>query len=326
MLKVLSTALSAEEGPHFQILKDAGVECHVVPRDVNLWDEDNLAREIQGYCGIIAGSEPFTPKVLESAKDLRVIPRAGVGFDAVHLETCDRLGIVVATTPGVNHHSVAEHAISLLMGIARGFPGYHLDVTGCDWNRMARPRVMGSTLGLVGLGRIGQATAWRGVGLGMKVIAADPYAPEDFVKEHNIEIVSLDELCARSDYVSLHSPVTPETKGMINAETIAKMKDGVALINTARGQLIIESDMIDALASGKIRAAGLDVFEVEPLPSDSPLLTMPNVFMSPHIAGLDCESHADTYAMGADTILQLRDGNWPQERIQNLKGVTDWKW
>ncbi len=107
MQKVLCTALNAENGPHFQKLKEAGFECHVVPRDVDLWDEVNLGRELQGYCGVIAGSEPFTPAALEAAKDLRVISRAGVGFDAVDLPTCDRLGIVVATTPGVNHHAVA---------------------------------------------------------------------------------------------------------------------------------------------------------------------------------------------------------------------------
>lgn len=185
---------------------------------------------------------------------------------------------------------------------------------------------MGSTLGLIGLGRIGGATATRAIGLGMNVIAHDPYAPADFVAEHKIELVSLNELYARSDYISLHSPVTSETKGMINATTIAKMKDSAVLINTARGQLVNEPDLCDALATGKLRGAGLDVFDVEPLPADSPLLKMRNVMLSDHIGGLDCESHEDTWAMVADTVIQLRDGSWPAERIQNLRGVANWSW
>jgi phosphoglycerate dehydrogenase-like enzyme len=326
MAKVLCTALSAETGPHFDLLRDAGFDCDVVPRDVDLWQSQNLTEQIQGYCGILAGSEPYTRDVLQAAPELRVLSRTGVGFDAIDLPTCDELNVVVATTPGVNHDSVAEHSIALLMGVARGFPGYHSDVANCSWGREARPRVQGSTIGLIGLGRIGQATAWRAAGLGMKVLACDPYAPEDFVREHGIEVVSLDELCSRSDYISLHSPVTPETKHLINADTIAKMKDGVVIINTARGALIREDDLVPALKSGKVRAAGLDVFETEPLPDDSPLLTLPNVLFSPHIAGLDNESHEATFAMAADTVIQLRDGRWPAERIQNLSGVSDWSW
>ncbi len=326
MLKVLCTALSAENGPHFELLKSAGFECDVVPRDVNLWVEEDLTRELQGYCGVLAGSEPLTANVLAKCPELRVISRTGVGFDAVDLAQADKQGIVVATTPGVNHHAVAEHAISLLMGLARGFPSGDMGVRSCQWERAARPRVMGSTLGLIGLGRIGQATATRGLGLGMKVIAHDPYAPQEFVKQHGIELVSLDELYARSDYISLHSPVTDETKGMINAASIAKMKDSAILINTARGQLVNEADLCEALANGKLRGAGLDVYEVEPLPETSPLLKMRNVLLSGHVAGLDNESHEDTFAMAADTVIALHKGNWPAERIQNLKGVTDWSW
>ncbi len=326
MLKVLCTALNAENGPHFDLLEAAGFQCDVVPRNVNLWVEENLKNELQGYCGMLAGAEPITANVLAACPELRVVSRTGVGFDAVDLVQADRQRIVVATTPGVNHHAVAEHAIALLMGVARGFPSADMGVRSCQWKRVARPRVMGTTLGLIGLGRIGQATATRGIGLGMKVIASDPFAPQEFAKQHGIELVSLDALYARSDYVSLHSPVTDETRGMINAASIAKMKDSAVLINTARGQLVNEADLCEALTTGRLRAAGLDVFEVEPLPSDSPLLKMRNVLLSGHVAGLDCESHNDTYAMAADTVIALHKGDWPAERIQNLKGVTDWTW
>lgn len=326
MPKVLCTALSGETGPHFELLKQAGFECNVVPRDVDLSVEDDFIPQLQGYCGVIAGSEPWTPKVIQACPELRVISRAGVGFDSVDLTTCNQQSIVVATTPGCNHHAVAEHAIALLMAVARGLPTADNGVRNCQWTRTPRPRVQGSTLGLVGLGRIGQATATRGIGLGMKVIAFDPYAPVDFVAEHNIRLVSLDELYAESDYLSLHAPVTEETDRMINASAIVKMKDSAVLINTARGGLVNEPDLCDALATGKLRGAGLDVFEVEPLPADSPLMEMRNVMLSDHIAGMDCESHEDTWAMGADTIIQLNNGTWPGERIQNLEGVTDWSW
>jgi len=160
----------------------------------------------------------------------------------------------------------------------------------------------------------------------MTVIAADPFAPEEFVRQHGIRLVSLDELLAESDYVSLHAPVVAETRHMINAASIATMKQTSVLINTSRGPLIDEPALIDALKTGRLRAAGLDVFETEPLPESSPLLQLDNVILSGHVAGLDQESHEDTYAMAADTFIQLHDGKWPAERIQNLKGVTDWKW
>ncbi|MDA1229573.1 MAG: NAD(P)-dependent oxidoreductase, partial [Planctomycetota bacterium] len=182
------------------------------------------------------------------------------------------------------------------------------------------------TLGLVGLGRIGQATATRAIGLGMKVLAFDPYPSADFVTKCGITMVSLEDLLAKSDFVSLHSPMSPATKHMINDKSIATMKDGAVVINTARGPLIDEAALIRALKSGKLRAAGLDVFEVEPLPASSPLISMPNVLLAGHVAGMDNESHEDTWALGANIIIRLHRGEWPAECIQNLKGVTGWKW
>jgi phosphoglycerate dehydrogenase-like enzyme len=264
--------------------------------------------------------------VIAANPQLRVLARAGVGFDAIDLTACDEHKIVVATTPGVNHHAVAEHAIAMMMAIGRGFPALDQEVRRCEWKRIPLPRISECTLGLVGLGRIGQATATRAVGLGMKVLAFDPYPSADFVKQYDITMVSLEDLLAKSDFVSLHSPMTPTTKHMINDKSIATMKDGAVVINTARGPLIDEAALIRALKSGKLRAAGLDVFEVEPLPASSPLMSMPNVLLSGHIAGMDNESHEDTWALGANIIIRLSRGEWPAECIQNLKGVTDWKW
>jgi len=326
MVRVLCTALNAEAGPHFKLLADAGHECLVPDRSRDLWNKDVLIDVIKGFDAIIAGSEPYPANVIAASPQLRVLARAGVGFDAIDLKACDDAKIVVATTPGCNHHAVAEHAIAMLMALGRGFPALDQEVRRGEWTRNPLPRIQGSTLGLVGLGRIGQATATRAIGLGMRVIGFDPYAPAEFVKQHGITMMSLEDLLKQSDFVSLHSPATPVTKHMINDKSLALMKPSAVIINTARGPLIDEAALIRALKSGTIRAAGLDVYEVEPLPLDSPLIGMPNVLLAGHVAGMDNESHEDTWALGANIIIRLHQGEWPAECIQNLKGVTGWKW
>jgi phosphoglycerate dehydrogenase-like enzyme len=324
--RVRVTALASDEGPHFEMLARAGFECLPGNRSRNLSNADELIAELDGCCAIVAGSEPYPPRVLEALPNLRVIARCGVGFDAIDLPACDRLGIVVTTTPGVNHHAVAEHTIALLMGVARNFPAQDQAVRSGHWIRPAFPRVMGSTLGIVGLGRIGQAVATRGVGLGMKVIAYEPTPNKEFVEKWGIELVSLDDLLAQADYVTLHNPATAANRRMMNAARFAQMKPGSVLINTARGALVDEQALYEAIKSGHLRGAGLDVFEVEPLPLTSPLLTLKNVLLAGHVAGLDIESQRDAMIMIAETIIGMRDGQWPADRIQNLKGVTNWKW
>ena len=224
MVRVLCTALNAETGPHFQMLADAGHECLVPDRSLDLRNADVLMKTIHDFDAIIAGSEPYPPKVLAASPKLRVLARAGVGFDAINLPACDEKQIVVATTPGVNHHSVAEHAIAMLMALGRGFPALDQEVRRCEWKRIPYPRISGCTLGLVGLGRIGQATATRAIALGMNVLGYDPYPPVDFVKQHGITMVSLEDLLAKSDFVSLHSPMSAATIHMINDQSIATMR------------------------------------------------------------------------------------------------------
>ncbi len=326
MDKVLCCSLNSEKGPHLDILKRAGFEVVHRPADANVFNEDVLAELLADCCASVAGSEPYTARVLSRAPKLRVISRSGVGFDAVDVEACDRASVAVATTPGVNHHAVAEHTIALLLGVARGFPDRDRRVRDRRWARLPRPRVMGTTLGIVGLGRIGRAVATRAVGLGMRVIAYEPFPNLEFAEQWGVEIVDLEALLSRSDYVSLHAPMTRENRHLINERTISTMKNGAVLINTARGGLVDEQSLVAALESGHLGGAGLDVFETEPLPLDSPLLSFNNVLLSGHIAGLDIESQHDTFAMVADTIVRLSRGEWPAERIQNLKGVNGWSW
>lgn len=323
---VVCTGLNAEHGPHLDLLKAAGFEVRQVPRDVDLFQPANLIPLVKDAAAIIAGSEPYSAETLAQLPKLRAFARMGVGFDAIDVPACDQRRIVVATTPGVNHHAVAEHTIALLMAVARGFPARDQFVRKGTWHRFSTPRIMGRTLGLVGLGRIGQATATRGLGLGMKVIAYDPYPNLDFAKQHGISMTSLDEVLSQSDYVSLHLPMSKENKHLINATSLAKMKPGTILINTARGLLVDEKALYDALKSGHLAGAGLDVFEVEPLPTTSPLLEFNNVMFCGHLAGLDHESHHDTLKMCAEIVIGLHEGKWPRHCIQNLVGVTDWKW
>ncbi|MEX2286034.1 MAG: phosphoglycerate dehydrogenase [Planctomycetaceae bacterium] len=326
MPKCLCYSLNSNVGPHIEILEANGFELVHRPPHVDRLDQDALISLLADCEACMASAEPYPARVIEAAPRLRVIARTGVGFDAIDVAACDRAGIAVTTTPGVNHHAVAEHTIALLMGVARGFPRLDRMVREGRWTRTPHPRVMGTTLGIVGLGRIGRAVATRAVGLGMNVLAYEPYPDRDFVKQWKIELTDLDTLLARSDFVSLHAPMTADNRHLINARTLAKMKQGSVLINTARGSLVDEKALYDALKSGHLRGAGLDVFEVEPLPLSSPLLQLDNVLLAGHVAGLDVESQRDTFIMVANTIVELHNGGWPAECVQNLKGQAGWKW
>ena len=327
MPRVICTAKMCEFGPHFEILQAAGFEVDTVPTEVDLRKEPHrVVEQVQGYDAVLAGAEIYSREVLEQLSDLKVISRYGVGFDAVDLAAADAQNIVVTITPGVNHHSVAEQAFALLMGIARMTRTQDRAVRSGEWERELTPRVWGSTIGIVGLGHIGQAVATRAIGMGMHVLAYDPFPNEEFAKTHQIKLLSLEELLKQSDYVTLHLPVTPETIDIINRDTLAIMKPGSVLINTARGGLVDENALVEALESGHLRGAGLDVFKKEPLPVESPLIKLENVLLSCHTGGLDQESHRDAYAMAAQNIVKLHQGEWPVECVMNMKETTGWKW
>jgi phosphoglycerate dehydrogenase-like enzyme len=324
--RVKCCALMADEGPHFEILERAGFVLERIDRSLNLWDEDTLIETVSGCPAVLAGTEPYTPRVIDSLPQLRVLARTGVGYDAINVAACDRRGVAIATTPGVNHHAVAEHTIALLMGVARGFPDLDLRVREGLWERIAYPRAMGRTLGLVGLGRIGQAVVPRAAGLGLNILACEPLAEPQFAKQWHIELCDLEELLGRSDFVSLHLPLTAETHHLMNAARFAQMKPGSVLINTGRGGLVDERALDAALTSRHLFGAGLDVFEKEPLPLDSPLMKHRHVLLAGHVAGLDIESRRDALITAAQAIVGLRDGQWPHPCVQNLRGVTEWRW
>ncbi|HEY2841540.1 MAG TPA: phosphoglycerate dehydrogenase [Pirellulales bacterium] len=283
----------------------------------------DLIGQLQGIDGVVAGADPYPREVLAASR-LKAIARVGVGYDAIDMQAAGELGIAVTITPGTNEHSVAEQTMALLLGVYRGFPGRDQEVRAGAWKRKPLRRLQGRTMGLIGLGRIGRAVAWRAQGLGLKVIAYDPFADRDFAGSQNIDLVSFEELLGQSDIVSLHMPCTPETADLINARAIGLMRPGVVLINTARGGLVDEDALAAALASGHLAGAGLDVFKVEPLPLSSPLLKVDNVLLAPHMGGLDEDSLDAMSRMAAECLAKLFHGEWPEGCVVNDSLRATW--
>jgi D-3-phosphoglycerate dehydrogenase len=269
-------------------------------------DKDSLVRELADAEAIVVRSATFVDDALmEKAPKLRVIGRAGVGVDNVDLEAATRRGIVVMNTPGGNAVAVAEHTFALMLGLARFLHRAHSTMVAGKWEKktLQGTELRGKTLGIVGLGRVGVEVLRRAQAFGMKVIAHDPYVAPALAQQLNVTMVPLDELYAQSDYITLHVGITPQTTGMINADSIRKMKKGVRLVNCARGELLNEAAVIEALQSGQLGGAGLDVYSNEPL-KDSPLMTLPNVLLTPHIAGSTNEAQE---AVGVQIALQVRE-------------------
>lgn len=324
---VTPTVIKGQPGPYRDVLEAAGLEV-VYPSEKLSESVPNpalLLSQLEGVSAVLAGSELYNREVLEKAR-LKVIARMGVGYDAIDVAAASEFGTLVTIVPGTNHHSVAEMTLALLLGVFRGFPGRDQEVRSGVWKRQALPRLAGRTLGLVGLGRIGQAVVPRAIGLGLKVIAYDPMPNEAFAGLHGVRLCSLDELLAEADIVSLHLPCTAETANIINARTLTQMKQGAVLINTSRGGLVDEDALIEALAGRKLMAAGLDVFRTEPLPLNSPLLKLDNVLLAPHMGGLDHESLRDMGTMAAQCVADLYQGRWPEGCVVNPETRPAWKW
>lgn len=324
---VCANILFQKEVEYADCLRQAGFDLRWPKLGFRQLIEPELRAELPGVDATIAGSEPYTPAILESFPQLRVIARTGVGSDSIDIAAATRHGVAVAITPGTNHESVAEQAFALLLAVARRVVPNHLEVAGGRFERPIPRPLRGKTLGLFGLGRAGGAMAVRAHAFGMTVVAADPYAsaiPAELAA--CVRLVTLDELLATSDAISLHAPLTEETRSVINATTIARMKPGVWIINTARGGLIDESDLAQALACGIVGGAGLDVFSREP-PAGSPLLTAPNVVYSPHLAGIDATACNAMGLLAAQNIVDLWEGRWPADRLVNARQLAlPWRW
>jgi D-3-phosphoglycerate dehydrogenase len=235
---------------------------------------------------VVRSETKVTRKVIEAAKSLRVVGRAGVGVDNVDIEAATQHGTVVMNTPGGNTVTTAELSFAMLLALARKVPQAHATMVAGKWDRKLFQGVelQGKTLGVLGMGRIGTEVAKRALAFGMRVVAYDPYLTEERAKAIGAEFApELDQVYREADFITVHMPVTKETKEMLNAGAFAKMKPGVKIVNCARGEIIAEADLIAALESNKVAGAALDVFAVEPLPADHPYRKQPNLILTPHL-------------------------------------------
>jgi D-3-phosphoglycerate dehydrogenase / 2-oxoglutarate reductase len=275
-----------------------------------------VARLLPGIDGYIAGLDEIDRPALETADCLKVIARYGVGVDAVDLAAALEKGIVVTNTPGANSVSVAELALGLMLALARHIPDAASAVHDGKWPRPSGISLEGKTVGILGLGAIGRQLARRLAGFDCHLLAYDPCADSAFASRNGIELVPMDDLLARSDFVSLHLPVLPETRGMVDAGFLAKMKKGSYLVNTARGELVDETALLEALQSGRLRGAALDALISEPPDPSHPLLALPQVIVTPH---LGAQTDGATNNMGwlamQDCLAVLR-GEEPQYRVK----------
>jgi D-3-phosphoglycerate dehydrogenase len=302
--KVLVKEKLAPEGVKY--LEDLGFQVDIGTE----WDADELLKRIPEYHGlIIRSATKVTADVIQAGENLQVVGRAGVGVDNVDLEAATRAGIVVVNAPTGNTIAAAELTLALLFGLARKTAAADASMRRGEWKRsqFTGMEVRGKTLGIVGLGKIGQAIAARARAMQMTVLGSDPFVTHEQAANLGVELVTFDDLVARSDAITVHVPKNKSTTGLINAPVIARMKDGVLLLNVARGGVIDEQALADALRSGKVGGAGIDVFTAEP-PTGNPLLDAPNTLLTPHLGASTAEAQVAVAEEVAEQILEVLDG------------------
>jgi phosphoglycerate dehydrogenase-like enzyme len=296
-------------------LRAAGLELRHSPRSTDRTPAE-LSEVLGDAVAAIADADPFDADVLGRAAGLKVIARTGVGLDSIDLDAATRHGVVVTTTPGTNHETVADHTLALMLAVLRSLRPNDAGVRGGGWRDFAIPlsQLHGATVGLVGFGAIGRAVGRRVEAFGATVLVHDPFAPAE------VETVELDDLLRRSGVVSLHLPLSPDTERLLDARRIALMAPGAVLVNTSRGPLVDQEALTDALAAGRLGGAGLDVFAVEP-PGAGPLAALDNVVMSPHCGGISAQSNLAMSRMATESVLAALAGA-PRGAIANPDVLT----
>ncbi len=291
MTRILLTTTSYQDtpGPHHELLESQGWE---IVRERGPLPEERMLELAGEFDGFLCGDDAISAAVIEkSLPQLKVISKYGIGLDKIDVECATARRLPVLFTPGVNHTTVAEHTFGLLLCLAK----HLVTVAGAarqgEWKRITGHEIMGQTMGIIGLGRIGKEVALRARAFGMPVIAFDPYWDGDFADAHEVgRCATMDEVLTRADIVSLHCFLNEETRGMINREKIAEMKDGAIVLNCARGEIVVSADVAGALESGKLGGYGADVLDVEPPPADHVLLHAPNCVITSHIGSRTYES------------------------------------
>jgi D-3-phosphoglycerate dehydrogenase len=308
---LLATLFIPSDDPLLEPLKADGHEVEAVD-SLSIRTEPALIDALQGMAASIASIEPYTAAVLAETPDLRVISRIGVGYDAIDVDEATKRGIVVCTTPGANHHSVADLAVGFILVCLRQIVAAAEIVRAGNWApQRVGVEVRATTVGIVGTGLIGREVLKRLSGFEPRLLAYDIVESPEMVERFGVEYVSLDELLHQSDVLTLHAPLLPETRGMIDADALAKMKPSAYVVNTARGPLVDEVALARALHTGQIAGAALDVFDREPLPPSSPLRQAPNLILTPHIAGVTQQSRTAMVAMAVQNVARVLRGEAP---------------
>jgi D-3-phosphoglycerate dehydrogenase len=309
------------------VIESAGLRLVFPPKgDANILTPAELEILLAGVDATIAGSEPYTAELFAMHPQLKVVARVGVGFDSVDTVAATNAGVAVCTAPGTNQESVAEHVFAMMLGFTRHLVTRVNTIRAGGWPRHFSLPMRGQTLGLAGIGRIGKAVATRAVAFGMTVIAYDPQPDAAFAAAHGIRLVSFGELLMQSDFLSLHLPLVPATKHMMNAESFAKMKPTAVLVNSSRGGLVDEAALVAALREKRLAGAVLDVLEQEPPPANHPLVAFDNVLVTPHAAGVDVKSIGDMARSAAEAIASLWKGEWPAEKVVNPDVKSRFRW
>lgn len=286
-----------------RIMEDAGLD--VSYNDTGLaYTKEEFYEVTKDAAGVIVGVETVDRAYIDAHPALKAVVKFGVGTDNIDLDYCKEKGIFVGRTIGSNARSVAETAISFVIGDSKNLYASISSTKEGNWAKLTGYEILGKTIGIIGFGAIGRIVAQMAAGLGMRVLAYDAFGidPQVAASLHT-EVVALNELIAQSDFVSLHVPLTPETQNMISREELGRMKSNAVLINTARGGIVNEADLYDALSKGTIRAAYFDVFTSEPPQPEEPLLKLPNFYLTPHIASRSMEAEKKTADMATQIII-----------------------
>lgn len=304
-MKILVSDKLSEKG--VEILRNGGLDVDVKTG----MKPEELMKIIGEYDGLVVRSATkATPEILSAGRKLKVIGRAGAGVDNIDISAASKQGIVVMNTPGGNTVTTGEHTIAMMMALTRNIPQADALMKQSRWEKKALEgrEVFNKTIGIIGLGRVGSVVASRAQGLKMNVIVYDPFITQELAEQQGYELVSLDELYSRADYITVHTPKSKETIGLVNKEAFEKMKNGVMIINCARGGIISEKDLIDALDSGKVAGAAVDVFEKEP-PESWALAQHPKVICTPHLGASTHEAQENVALAIADQIVDyLKNG------------------
>jgi D-3-phosphoglycerate dehydrogenase len=316
MKRILLTTTSFQDTPgeHHRLLTGTGWE---IVRARGPLNEAQLLGLVGEIDACICGDDAITRRVLEKARPrLRIISKYGIGVDKIDVKSATEFGIPVLFTPGVNHTTVAEHTFLLLLALEKNFT-YAVDATRRgEWKRKTGHELLEKTIGIIGLGRIGKEVAIRARAFGMAPIGFDVYWDEGFARQHGVaRAATLDELFAAADYISLHTNLTPETRDLINARSIARMKKGVIILTCARGEIVNPTDMAAALQSGQVAGYGADVLDAEPPPPDHPLLKLPNCIVTPHVASRTFESVVRQATTAVKNLILAMNGDKPIAQV-----------